>query len=520
VDRGGLAAQCYFVLTGIPPPRRMATKQNLLTGVCDTVSRHSMVRAGDRVGLGVSGGADSVAMLRIFEGLRTKLGISIYALHFNHQLRGVDADEDERFVRALAEQFEFAFVSGRANVAEEAKLERRNVEDTARRLRYAFFDSAAESHRLNRIAVAHTADDQAETVLSHLLRGSGITGLAGIYPVAGKIVRPLLESSREDLCEFLRSVGQTWREDLTNQDTSHMRARIRHRLIPLLLRDFDPAAVSRLARLAMHAREDETFWRYLEGARFQAIATHESDAAISINVSDLLTPMGISAPANGTNSEPVTATMALTRRLIRRSYAELRGSREQLTSRHVTSVLNLATNSQSGASISLPGVVVARLFNRLVFRKVENAGGTIQAYKFPEPNRAFAYTVTRPEELNSTSIVVTEIHRRFNLKIVDWPPSPRDTVSSGTALDFERVQWPLVLRNWRPGDSYRPQGSSSARKVKRLFLASRIPLDSRASWPILTSQGKVIWVSGYPVADGLAAHAGTKSGVIIAEEDL
>ncbi|HEX3370883.1 MAG TPA: tRNA lysidine(34) synthetase TilS [Candidatus Acidoferrales bacterium] len=498
----------------------MAKNQILLTGVCDTVSRYSMLRAGDRVGLGVSGGADSVAMLRIFEGLRTKLGISIYILHFNHQLRGEDADVDEQFVRAMAKQFEFAFVSGSANVAGEAKLGRRNVEDAARRLRYEFFNSAAQTHGLNRIAVAHTEDDQAETVLSHLLRGTGITGLAGIYPVAGKIIRPLLESSREDLREFLRGVGQTWREDLTNQDTSRMRARIRHQLIPLLLRDFEPAAVTRLARLAVHAREDETFWRYLEDARFQAMATRESDAAISIGVSDLLIPMGISAPSTHPGPEVANATTALTRRLVRKIYAELRSSREQLTSRHVDSVLSLATKSQSGARISLPGIVVERIFDRLIFRKAETAAGAVHEDEFPESNRAFAYMVTRPERLNSASIVVTEIQRRFNLKIVDWPPSPRDTVSSGTALDFERVQWPLVLRNWRPGDSYRPQGSGSARKVKSLLLESRVPLASRASWPILTSQGKVIWVSGCPVAEGLAAQPGTKSGLVIAEEEL
>src|ERR1700692_3311938 len=178
--------------------------------VCNTINRHAMIRPGDRVGLGVSGGADSVAMLRIFANLQTKLGVTIFVLHFHHQLRGADADEDERFVKTIAEQFDFAFASGRADVAGEAKLLGRNVEDAARRLRYEFFKSAAEMHGLNRIAVAHTADDQAETVPSHLLRGTGLTGLAGIYPVAELIIRPLLESSRQELREFLSGLGQTW----------------------------------------------------------------------------------------------------------------------------------------------------------------------------------------------------------------------------------------------------------------------------------------------------------------------
>lgn len=477
-----------------------------------------MIRAGDRIGLGVSGGADSVAMLRIFAELQAKLGIAISILHFHHGLRGADADEDQSFVQALASQFQFAFIAGRADVAGEAKLRGRNVEDAARRMRYEFFNSAAELHGLNRVAVAHTADDQAETVLSHMLRGSGVTGLAGIYPAAGKMIRPLLESSREDLRDYLRGTGQTWREDLTNQDTSRVRARIRHQLIPLLLRDFDSAAVTRLARLAMHAREDETFWRYLEDSRFRAMAIRETDNAISIHISDLLIPMGTRDAATG--SEQPHETLALTRRLVRKIYAELRGTRERLTSRHVDSVLDLASRSHSGTRISLPGIFVERVFDRLVFKGGKTGAEATKKTELRAPNPTFAYTVLRPETPDSTCIVVTEIHRRFNLKIVDWPPSPRDTVSGRTALDFERVQWPLVLRNWLPGDSYRPQGSSSARKVKRLFLESRIPRSSRASWPTLTSHGKVIWVSGHPVAEEYAAHAGTKSVLVIAEEEL
>ncbi|HWF12436.1 MAG TPA: tRNA lysidine(34) synthetase TilS [Candidatus Acidoferrales bacterium] len=488
--------------------------------VCHTIASHSMIRPGDRIGLGVSGGADSVAMLRIFADLQTKLGITIFVLHFHHQLRGADADEDERFAKILADQFHFPFVSGRSDVASEAKLQGRNVEDAARRLRYEFFNSAAEAHGLNRIAVAHTADDQAETVLSHMLRGTGLTGLAGIYPVAGLIIRPLLESNRQQLREFLSGLGQPWREDITNQDTSHMRARIRHHLIPLLLRDFDSAAVTRLARLATHAREDEAFWRSVEDARFEALATRESSSTISVKISDLLFPLQSSAFPISQDQQTTNSTMALTRRLIRKIYAELRGGREQLTSRHVDSMVDLVTKSQSGARINLPGIWVERIFDRLVFTNDIASAEAMQQGESPGVNRGFAYTVSRPERLDSASIVVTEIHRRFNLKIVDWPLCPRDTVSGIIALDFERVQWPLVLRNWLPGDSYRPQGSGSARKVKRLLLESRIPRSSRASWPILTSQGKVIWASGYPVAEEVAAHSRTKSGLVIAEEEL
>ena len=499
-------------------------KKDLYRRVLGTISRYSMVRPGDRIGMGVSGGADSVAMLRIFAELRARLGMAVLVLHFHHQLRGTEADEDERFVKAMAMDFDLEFESGRADVAGEARLHGWNVEDAARRMRYRFFTSVAEARDLNRVAVAHTANDQAETVLSHLLRGTGLTGLAGIYPAAGLIIRPLLEVGRDELREFLSERKQPWREDATNQDTSRMRARIRHQLIPLLLRDFDPAAVTRLSRLAKHAREDETFWRRLEGERFLALAIRESGSTISLSIADLLSPLPQLIPedsgARVNHPSPSAPTLALTRRLVRRIFAELRGSREQLTSRHVDSVLDLAIQSQSSARIDLPGVCVERIFDRLCFTNVSAAPEATRGAGKMRQNRDFAYTVLQPRRRESASIVVTEIHRRFNLKKVDWPPAQSDTVVGWGALDFDRVQWPLVLRNWRPGDSYRPHGSRRVRKLKQLLLESRVPRSARGGWPVLTSDGKVIWAHGYPVAEELAPRPGTQVGLVIGEEEL
>jgi tRNA(Ile)-lysidine synthase len=486
--------------------------------VLETIERHGMIRPGSRVGLGVSGGADSVALLRIFAELRARLGITIFVLHFHHQLRGAEADEDERFVKALAAEFRLEFEGGRADVAAEAKRNGWNLEDAARRLRHQFFSTVAAARGLGRVAVAHTANDQAETVLSHLLRGTGLAGLAGIYPVAGLIIRPLLELGREEVREYLSEMGQSWREDSTNQDTSRTRARIRHELIPLLQRDFDRATVTRLARLATHAREDEEFWRALEDERFRALATRESSDAVSLSIEDLLAPLPVLA-SDDANSAPA-ATLGVTRRLVRRIYAELKGGREQLTSQHVDSVIDLVAKSQSGASVDLPGINVERIFDRLVFR---NSSAAARATRESEKTGAigeFTYSVSRPSRGDGVSIVVTEIQRRFSLKTVDWPPVESDTVSGRGALDFDRIQWPLVLRNWRPGDSYRPHGSRRVRKLKRLLLESRVPRNARGGWPVLASEGRVIWASGYPAAEEVAASRGTQTGLVIGEEEV
>ena len=495
--------------------------------VLETIARHSMIRPGDRVGAGVSGGADSVALLHLLAELRAKLGIGIFVLHFHHQLRGIEADEDEHFVKALAAEFAFEFVSDRADVAGEARRHGWNLEDAARRLRYQFFASAAVSQRLDRVAVAHSADDQAETVLAHLLRGTGLAGLAGIYPVAGIIIRPLLEIGREELREYLFSLGRAWREDASNQDTSRARARIRHQLLPLLCRNFEPSSVIRLARLAGLAREEEAFWRSLEEERLAALSVREASGNISLRIADLLSPLPQLAQRGGGAGRdlefPETSTLALTRRLVRRIVGGLRGSRQQLTARHVQDVLDLAVKSHSGARIELPGILVERTFDRLVFSisaahaeeefEIENG----QQVSF---HHEFEYSISLPDPSKTSCIVVPEIQRRFNLKVIDWPPAPRETIGYGGILDFDRLRWPLVLRNWRPGDSYRPQGRRRSRKLKRLFLESRVPRVDRATWPVLTSAGRLVWASGYPAADEFAPHTGTRTGLVIAEDEF
>jgi tRNA(Ile)-lysidine synthase len=492
----------------------------LQTRVLETIGRHSMIRPGDRVGVGVSGGADSVALLRLLADLRRKLGVGIFVLHFHHQLRGADADEDERFVQDLAKEFRLEFVSDRADVAGEARRNALNLEDAARRLRYQFFASVAAARGLNRVAVAHTADDQAETVLAHLLRGTGLAGLAGIYPVAGLIVRPLLETRRDELRDYLSGLGQSWREDASNQDTSRMRARIRHRLLPILQRDFDPSSATRLARLAGFAREEETFWRALEEERFRALVMRELSGGVSLRIADLLSPFpAIASPGGGSGGDPALpspSTLALTRRLVRRICAELRGSRRQLTAQHVQDVLDLATKSQSGARIELPGVLVQRSFDRLAFSSVSAEKEMIG--EGGSQGHEFEYAVSPPVSLETVCIVVPEIGRRFNLKLIDWPTASRETMTSRGILDFESLRWPMILRNWRPGDSYRPLGRKRDRKLKRLFLESRVPRSIRGSWPVLTSAGRLVWASGYPVADEFAARPETRTGLVIAEE--
>jgi len=240
------------------------------------------LRPGDRVGVAVSGGADSVALLLLLLELRERLGIVLSAVHFNHKLRGKASDADEKFVAKLAAKHGLEFHSASGDIAKKAKKERANLEDTARRARYDYFRSLVDSGVCTRIAVAHTVDDQAETVLAHILRGTGLAGLSGIHPVAGPVFRPLLTIRRLELRAYLRRKKQSWREDATNRDTRRLRAGIRKKLLPLLEKQFQAAIVEHLATLANLAREDEAFFEAVLKERMATAVQHCDGTAVAM----------------------------------------------------------------------------------------------------------------------------------------------------------------------------------------------------------------------------------------------
>ena len=234
----------------------------------DHIRRLELLKAGDRVGVAVSGGADSVGLLWILFELRDEIGLVLSVVHFNHKLRGAESDEDERFVSDLARKLGLEYFAGNGDASAEAAASGMSVEAAARELRYDFFGqlqgAAADGvPRLDKIATGHTLDDQAETVLMRVVRGTGMRGLAGIYPVfeiekddesIGEVIRPMLTVRHSELREYLTEIGQSWREDSSNLDAKFTRNRMRHTILPLLESQFNPAVQQTLSELADIAR--------------------------------------------------------------------------------------------------------------------------------------------------------------------------------------------------------------------------------------------------------------------------
>lgn len=465
------------------------------------------VRAGDRLGVAVSGGADSVALLLLLLELREKLGIVLSVVHFNHKLRGKSSDADEKFVAKLAAKHGLTIHTGRADVAAKAKREKANLEDAARRARYAFFAQVVDQGHVSCIAVAHTADDQAETVLSHILRGTGLAGLGAIHPVTGHIVRPLLDLRRAQLRAYLKSRKQVWREDVTNRDVTKMRARIRKKLLPLLEKQFQPAVVEHLATLAELARQDEVFLRAIAQERLAAPG-EKHPGNVRIKASDLLQPYKEVNPA---------LSKALSTRLVRQIVGSVKPRGGQLTAQHVGAILALASRGQSGKSLPLPGgVEVRRERDELLF--LASTSSTHKSGEEKTPPREFSHDIDLAR--GETTVRVPRLGCAFRLRVIDWPVKRGETIQRGAVLDRDRLLLPLVLRNWHPGDALHPLGRQGAHKLKRLLNEKRVSRWERDGWPVLTSGGMVAWARGFPVAAEFAADERTRAGIVIAEEKL
>jgi tRNA(Ile)-lysidine synthase len=470
-----------------------------------------MLLPGDRVAAAVSGGADSVALLRLLVELRGDLGITLCVAHFNHQLRAADSDGDEKFAASVARDHGLEFIAARNDVGAVARQHNWNLEDAARRLRYEFFAKIVADGGATRVATAHTADDQAETVLARLIRGTGLTGLASIYPVRACIIRPLLESRRADLRVYLASIQQEWREDATNRDVRRLRARVRQRLLPEMEQYFSASIVTKLGELAGLAQDDEKFWAAIVDDCRNRMVTRTGDT-FSVSARELLSPR---SRADRAETERHNPFRALTQRIVRRLYRDAAPHCGELSRKHVEQTIRLAEQSGGQGVVELPGGVrVRREFDRLILEgptcgsAAENAGLT---------NASYAYTIDLPS-CGSAAVSVPELGRRFCLKVIDWPAPERETTCEAVVLDAERLRPPLILRNWRPGDAYCPRGRRHSQKLTRMLSAGRVSAARRALWPVLTCAGRVAWADGMPVAEEFSASEATRTGVWIIED--
>jgi tRNA(Ile)-lysidine synthase len=443
----------------------------VLQRVVQTVERYGMFHPHQRAGVAVSGGADSVCLLEVLRELAPRWDLHLTVLHLDHGLRGEEAQQDAEFVRALAGRMDLPFVLQQA----ELDLASGNLEEAAREARFEFFRGQIAVGAVDVVALGHTRSDQAETVLFRFLRGAGTAGLAGIRPVTGDgIVRPLLEVTRAETEAFLRARGIAWREDSTNASARFARNRIRHNLLPQLAREWNPALEETLAKTADWALAEEGYWK--EETERLAAACLRTDGGTVV------------APAKAIAHLPLAAARRLVRHAIERAKGDLRA----IGLDHVDRALQLARAPKGHGRVQAPGIGVTRSFDWIRFAPPQT------------PPVGWQIPAAVPGRMRVPAAGL-EIH----LELIENRGTDRASgcVYNGEVgcVDGHLVSGDLVLRNWRPGDRYRPMGHSNEAKIKALFHQARIPIWERAQWPVLACGGSIVWTRRFGPAQAVAA---------------
>jgi len=435
------------------------------------INRQGLIEGGDTVLVALSGGADSICLIRILLELRDKLGIQVLAAHYNHCLRGADSDRDEMFAREFCGQWGVPLTVGRGDVAQAASDTGQGIEETARRLRYAFLEETADYLNAHKIATAHNADDNAETVLLNLIRGASLRGLSGIPPRRGRIIRPLLSMERRAIEAYLAALDQPYAEDATNRDVYHRRNALRHTVLPLL-REKNPNLAGTILRQSESLRQDSRFLDELAAETFGRLRRGEGEMILLIQ-------------------ELLDLDPALSGRVIALAVQAAGGETEQV---HIRQVLDLIEGACPSARISVGGgVVVRRVYGRIVI------GGACGGEKEP-----FA-----PQVLPTSGRVFLP-DRGIWVFCGENSEKIHETIHT-FLFKSDAICGKITVRPRRVGDSIRIFGGNGTKTVKKLMIAHKIPAHQRDQWPVFADEAGVIAVPGIGIDQRVAPGLGDKT---------
>ncbi len=450
----------------------------MLDRVRQAIRREGLLEPNDKVVVGVSGGADSMALLHSLMVLQKDFSYRIHVAHLNHQLR-TEAGADAQYVCRIAKSWGLPVTVASRNVLAYQKEKRLSLEAAAREIRYNFLQAVADKVGANKIAVGHQADDQAETVLLNLLRGSGLTGLKAMLPRRSNLIRPLLLISRGEIETYCDEQGIEIRQDITNVDPVYRRNKIRHLLVPLLAREFNPKIINTLGRTAIILQEDEEFLRKLTREAFDKLRTYQDpDRLILDRQGWLLLETALQCR---------TLRCAAEEMGIRIDFNQVEEARDIIGRQgFITWPQGLQVHAQD-TKIAIQVPVSTGLPKKTVVYQLQVPGLT----PLPELSQAIRAEIIKP------------------------PFSYRQKDEKKACLDWDKLKKPLLVRNWQPGDWFRPLGMAGRKKLHDFFIDMGLPLNKRCLVPLLLSGGRIAWVAGLRLADDFKITAATQTALYL-----
>jgi tRNA(Ile)-lysidine synthase len=550
---------------------------SLAERVLSLIRRQELLKAGDRVGVAVSGGIDSVAMLRLLVELHGELGIVLSVVHFNHKLRGAESDADQAFVANLAREHDLQVHVDSEDVGARAAEDRVSVETAARELRYGFFrhllgeDGPAEPQglkpdlagsalrgpegplfhqlrgseeplfhqsSLDKIVTGHTLDDQAETVLMRMIRGAGLRGLGGIHPripvedddgeICGEIIRPLLGIRHRELEQYLNDIGQPWREDSTNTDSRFTRNRVRKLVVPLLEQEFNPAVAESLAELAEIARGEEDYWdNEISGWLGTTVQWSQPGWASAVSRETSLVQIAL----QGNQVSDSSKESDLRAKIDRAPWLVMNASvsRMWFLGEPIAVQRRLVKAIGENAGIPLEFKHVEE-----ILRVAAQEDASSKELSLPlgwkllrEPEQLVFVTpdLRGPAPLQDYEyelpvrgqIVVYEAGS--SIEVLHVPADAQAGYNLDHLLDADSLPGPLRVRNWRPGDRFWPAHTKSPKKIKELLQERHVAQEERRLWPVVVSGDEIVWVRGFPRATKFRADP-ARAAILIVDEPL
>ena len=430
-----------------------------------TINKYNLIQKGDKIVLGLSGGPDSVCLLHILNRLKEVLDIEVYAAHLNHQIRGIEAQKDALYISKLCDELGVTYFIKSINVPEYCKENKLSLEEGARKLRYEMFYEIKEKLNADKIAIAHNMNDQAETVLMRMMRGTGLQGLKGIdYIRDGVIIRPILEIERAEIEAYCEEYKLNPRIDSTNLESIYTRNKIRLELIPFMRDNFNSNIIESIVRMSNSLKSDNEFIEEEALRKFREVSSITSDS-VSINL-----------------DKYISLHKSLKSRIIRHGIKYVLGDTNFIDQKHIEEVIEFEKEDKIDKKLVLPrGLFVYRQKNKLLFTTKEIIIEDIQ-FNYKIPTNGYV-------KINEANIIIeteTMPIKRYNAlkgdKSLKW-------------FDCNKIKGGIVVRSRMSGDKIRL--SMGSKKIKQLFIDLKIPKEERCKVPILEDDNGILCVGNF-----------------------
>lgn len=463
----------------------------LLKKTVQTVHEYQMISPHTAILAGVSGGPDSICLLHVLMALSQNLRLRLGIAHLNHGLRSAASAQDAEFVRSVAAQQNIPFYYKKMDVQKAAQISKSSVEEAGRIERYAFFDEIADSHRFDKIALGHHRDDNAELILMNLLRGTGPSGLSGIPPIRDNVIRPLIRASRSEIMDCLAENDLKYSTDYSNADPAFLRNKIRHELMPLLKQEYNQNVEATLNRLSEIFRREERWLDSLVQETLDQITLYTGKDELVLSVSTL--------------QKLHTAHL---RRILRAGIKQTKGNLRRIRLSQIDAAIEIVFNNQSRAWVDLPDRVrLEKINDHLIIRRELKS---LRSLKPIQDLPVYYYTIHRADlpiqlwipEIRKTLV----ISKPEGHSLPDFPRKAQPV----EFLDFDRLRFPLIVRNPEPGDRFVPFGMKGSQKIKDYFINNKVPKHDRAFYPVVVSHHQIIWLAGQRISNSVRATPASK----------